>query len=83
MPNYNKSVPKAPQPTRVFFDPFNSSSTGHQRAENRLSGSTSWRDSRTYKLKHQLGDRSGGGGSKHLSDLVGAGSEQFGKDGRR
>lgn len=83
MPNYNQPLPKAPQPTRVFFDPFNSSSTGHQRAANRLSGSTSWRDSRTYKLQHQFGDRTGGGGSKHLSDLVGAGSENFGKDGRK
>ena len=74
-------VPKAPQPTKVFFDPYNSSSTGHQRAKNRLSGSTSWRDSRTYKLRHQFSDVSGRGGQSHLSDLVGAGSKHFGKDG--
>lgn len=83
MPTYNPPLPKAPQPTKVFFDPYNSSSTGHQRAENRLSGSTSWRDSRTYKLKHQFSDTSGRGGQSHLSDLVGAGSETFGKDGRK
>ncbi|KAK4941836.1 hypothetical protein LTR10_018312 [Elasticomyces elasticus] len=56
---------------------------GHQRAENRLSGSTSWRDSRAYKLRHQFRDSTGGGGDNHLSDLVGAGSEGFGKDGRK
>lgn len=77
------ALPKAPEPSRVFFDPWNSASTGHQRAENRLSGSTSWRDSRQYKLTHQWGDSSGHGGQKHLSDLVGAGSENFGKDGRK
>lgn len=74
---------KAPQPTKIFFDPFNSSATGHQRAENRLSGSTSWRDSRKHKLGHQFKDRTGGGGQKHVSDLVGAGSVSFGKDGRK
>ncbi|ETN40146.1 uncharacterized protein HMPREF1541_04422 [Cyphellophora europaea CBS 101466] len=83
MPAHNPPIPKAPQPTKVFFDPYNSSSTGHQRAENRLSGSTSWRDSRTYKLKHQFSDATGRGGTQHLSDLVGAGSENFGKDGRK
>jgi hypothetical protein len=83
MPTYNPPLPKAPQPTKIFFDPYHSSSTGHQRAENRLSGSTSWRDSRTYKLRHQFSDTTGRGGQKHLSDLVGAGSENFGKDGRK
>lgn len=83
MPTHTPPLPKAPQPTKVFFDPYNSTSTGHQRAHNRLSGSTSWRDSRTYKLKHQLSDATGRGGQSHLSDLVGAGSENFGKDGRK
>jgi BRCT domain, a BRCA1 C-terminus domain len=72
-----------PQPTRTFFDPFNSSSTGHQRAENRLSGSTSWRDSRTHKLAQQLRDSSGRGGESHIADLIGVGSENFGKDSRK
>ncbi|KAK5559698.1 hypothetical protein LTR46_002740 [Exophiala xenobiotica] len=83
MPVHRPNLLPAPEPTRVFFDPFNSSSTGHQRAENRLSGSTSWRESRAYKLSHQLRDSSGRGGGQHLSDLVGAGSERFGKDGRK
>jgi len=83
MPPHRSELPPPPQPTRVFFDPFNSSSTGHQRAENRLSGSTSWRDSRLYKLQHQFKDSSGRGGNQHLSDLVGAGSENFNKDGRK
>lgn len=67
---------------RTFFDPWNSSSTGHQRAENRLSGSTSWRASRSLKLDKQYkGGLSGGG--KRVADTVGAGSEEFGKDGRK
>ena len=77
------SPTRAPEPTRVFFDPFNSSSTGHQRAENHLSGSTSWRDSRARKLAHQFCDNSGRGGGAHVADLVGAGSENFGRDGRK
>lgn len=36
-----------------------------------------------YKLSHQFGDLSGRGGAAHLSDLVGAGSEEWGKDGRK
>lgn len=83
MPSRRPDLPKAPVPTRVFFDPFNSSSTGHQVDPNRLSGSTRWRDSRAYKLSHQFKDRSGGGGQKHLSDLVGAGSPNWLKDGRK
>lgn len=67
---------------RTFFDPWNSSSTGHQRAENRLSGSTSWRTSRSLKLGEQYrGGLTGGG--KRVADTVGAGSKDFGKDGRK
>ena len=83
MPTHHPKHPPPPLPTRIFFDPFNSSSTGHQIDKNRLSGSTSWRDSRTHKLSHQFKDKSGRGGGQHLSDLVGAGSENFGKDGRK
>lgn len=72
----------AAQPRRHIFDPWNSSSTGHQRADNNLSGSTSWRDSRSRKLEAQFGDTTGAGG-KRLYDTVGAGSEGFGKDGRK
>jgi hypothetical protein len=69
------------QPQKVWFDPWNSSSTGHQRAENNLAGSTSWRDSRNLKLGAQY--KGGRGGGKRVADTVGAGSEDFGKDGRK
>ena len=72
MPPDRKHHPPAAKPTRDNFDPWNSSSTGHQRAENRLSGSTGWRDSRTTKLQSQL--RSGHGGGRRLADTVGAGA---------
>ena len=58
------------------FDPWNSSSTGHQRAENRLGASTGWRDSRNAKLMGQF--RGGAsGGRDHVSDTVGAGSADW------
>jgi hypothetical protein len=70
------TVPTAAQPKyNDFFDTFNSSATGHQRAENRLGSSTGWRQSRTMKLSHQFS--SGGGGGKRVSDRVGAGSEDW------
>lgn len=69
-------------PRRPLFDPWNSSSTGHQRAENRLSGSTSWRASRGSKLGEQY--RAGlTGGARRVADTVGAGSPGFGIDGRK
>jgi hypothetical protein len=70
-------------PRRPFFDPWNSSSTGHQRAENRLSGSTSWRASRGSKLGEQYRAGLTGGGGKRVADTVGAGSPDFGIDGRK
>lgn len=73
MPN----PPTAAKPTKHPFDPFNSSATGHQRADNSLSGSTSWRESRSLKLREQFR-----GGTKRISDTVGAGSLDFGQDGR-
>lgn len=72
------SHPPLPTP-RSTFDPYNSSATGHQRADNRLAGSTSWRASRTLKLSHQF--RAGAGGGARVSDTVGAGSAKFGHDG--
>ncbi|KAF2228064.1 hypothetical protein BDZ85DRAFT_315559 [Elsinoe ampelina] len=69
------NFPTAAKPKREIFDPWNSSSTGHQRAENRLSGSTSWRDSRSAKLCEQF--RAGLTGGKRVADTVGAGSESF------
>jgi hypothetical protein len=77
-PSPTKAIPAV----RTFFDPWNSSSTGHQRAENRLSGSTSWRASRNLKLSEQYKGGLGGGG-KRVADSVGAGSANFGKDGRK
>jgi hypothetical protein len=81
-PTHQQPPPTKAAPARTFFDPWNSSSTGHQRAENRLSGSTSWRVSRNLKLSEQYNGGLGGGG-KRVADTVGAGSEAFGKDGRQ
>ncbi|KAI9878376.1 MAG: hypothetical protein M1830_001081 [Pleopsidium flavum] len=81
MPPHRTQHPPAAKPTRIHFDPWNSSATGHQRADNRLAGSTSWRQSRTTKLGHQF--RGGAGGGKRVFDTVGAGSKDFGKDGRK
>ncbi|KAI1056732.1 hypothetical protein LB507_002537 [Fusarium sp. FIESC RH6] len=55
------------------FDPWNSSSTGHQRAESRPG--TGWRESRNRKLNSQF--RSGSSGGERLSDTFGAGSEDY------
>lgn len=69
--------PRAAKPTKEVFDVFHSSGTGHQRAENRLAGSTSWRDSRTLKLREQFS--AGTGGGKRVQDTIGAGSFHFQK----
>lgn len=75
------SAPKPAKPKiSPSWDAFNSSATGHQRADNRLGGSTSWRESRTLKLRQQF--NGGAGGGKRVSDTVGAGSLEFGSDGR-
>jgi BRCT domain, a BRCA1 C-terminus domain len=81
MPPSHPPLPPPPQPTREIIDPFNSTSTGHQHADSSISSSTSWRASRTHKLSHQLRDTTGGGGARHVSDLVGAGSGNFGRKG--
>lgn len=74
-------LPPAADPIRKTFDPWNSSATGHQRAENRgVAGSTAWRQSRTMKLAHQY--EAGASGGKIVSDTVGEGSRDFEKDGR-
>ncbi|KAL3960901.1 hypothetical protein ACCO45_006018 [Purpureocillium lilacinum] len=53
------SLPKAAYPVHAArFDPWNSSSTGHQRGDRRPG--TSWRDARTRKVNAQF--RGGGGG---------------------
>ncbi|KAM7198025.1 hypothetical protein V8F33_005292 [Rhypophila sp. PSN 637] len=55
------------------FDPWNPSSTGHQRAETR--GPQGWRESRVAKLQSQF--RAGHSGGERISDRVGAGSDDF------
>lgn len=80
MAPHQNSVPPGARPIRRVFDPWNSSATGHQRAENRFAGSTSWRRSRTLKLANQYG--AGPDGGERISDTVGASSRDFGKDGR-
>lgn len=75
------SLPPAAEPIRKSFDPWNSSATGHQRAENNcLTGSTDWRRSRTLKLASQYEPGSSGG--KRVCDTVGVRSGDFGRDGR-
>lgn len=67
------SPTKAAQPQfGASFDPWNSSSSGHQRAENRLGASTGWRDSRNAKLHAQFR-----GDAKRVSDAVGAGARDW------
>ncbi|KAI9885771.1 MAG: hypothetical protein M1823_002449 [Watsoniomyces obsoletus] len=82
------SKPTPPPPSantiipRSHFDPWNSSSTGHQQAgSHSLAGSTSWRQSRTSKLAAQF--RGGPSGGRRVADSVGAGSPYFGQDGRK
>lgn len=74
----------APLPTKKPFDPFNSSSTGHQRAENRLAGSTSWRSVRTSKLQRQFADGTGRGGvDRVMVDFIEGGSGKAEIQGKR
>lgn len=47
-------IPTAKAKHSAFFDPWSSSSTGHQRAENKAGSSTGWRLSRTAKLTVQF-----------------------------
>ncbi|EEP76009.1 predicted protein [Uncinocarpus reesii 1704] len=50
-----RNIVSKPSPANLDqFDPWNSSSTGHQRSENPYSG-TGWRETRMQKLSMQLG----------------------------
>ena len=60
MPTHRPKIEAAAQPSNRFFDPYNSSASGHQRFENRLSGSTIYAASREAKLRNQLNGRPGG-----------------------
>jgi hypothetical protein len=64
--------PVSAKPNRRFFDSWNSSSTGHQRADNSLAGSTSWRESRGLKLSNQFGGGASGGRLENGSWVEGA-----------
>ncbi|KAF4345422.1 DNA repair REV1 [Fusarium beomiforme] len=67
-------IRKAAEPQHAAsFDPWNSSSTGHQRPESRPG--TGWREFRDRKLNSQF--RSGSSGGERLSDTWGAGSEDY------
>ncbi|KAJ4856045.1 hypothetical protein T069G_09413 [Trichoderma breve] len=61
------------------WDPWNSSATGHQRAETQPG--TGWRHSRTRKLNSQFRAGDGSGGQR-LSDTWGAGAENPDVDGK-
>lgn len=74
-PPENPALKAAEPMYGLLFDPWNSSSTGHQRAENRLGASTGWRDSRNRKLMSQY--TGGPGGGKRVSDTVGEGSRNW------
>src|ERR1700761_1535865 len=66
-------------PSREIFDPWNVNSNGHQRFENKLSGSASWRDSREKKLAKQFESSRGGG--IRVADTVVTGAPNAGKNG--
>ncbi|KAL2167603.1 hypothetical protein VTG60DRAFT_1078 [Thermothelomyces hinnuleus] len=70
-------TPKLPLPAESrysrTFDPWNSASTGHQRAETR--GPHGWRESRNKKMNSQF--RAGNSGGERMADTVGVGSEEF------
>lgn len=69
------SLAKAAGPRHTTtWDPWNSSSTGHQRAETQPG--TGWRDSRSKKLNSQFRAGDGSGGAR-LSDTYGAGSANW------
>lgn len=69
-------VPKAAKPVYgKTFDPWNSSATGHQRADNALGASTGWRASRNKKLMSQFAG--GAGGGQRVSDTVGEGARDW------
>ncbi|KAG7134725.1 DNA repair protein REV1 like [Verticillium longisporum] len=70
----NNPLPPSAQPRLgKVFDPWNSSSTGHQRPDTRPG--LGWRDSRNRKLVSQF--RAGHTGGARESDTHGAGSEDF------
>lgn len=53
-PAQNKKTSQLQPRNQHIFDPWNTSSTGHQRAENPYSRTTEWRDTRREKLSRQF-----------------------------
>ncbi|KAI5860181.1 hypothetical protein GGS23DRAFT_238073 [Durotheca rogersii] len=76
-PNVSKSqTPRAADPRYgQSSDSWNSSATGHQRADNPLGRSMGWRHSRNLKLTSQF--KGGPGGGQRVSDTVGQGSKDW------
>lgn len=72
-PSKSKLPPPAEPQLSRNFDPWNSVSTGHQRAETR--GPQGWRQSRNLKMNRQF--RAGSSGGQRISDTVGVGSEDY------
>jgi hypothetical protein len=73
MPTHKPTLPPVAQPKIRPFDPWNSSSSGHQRPETK--GPQGWQHSRNMKLQSQFS--SGRTGGARISDTVGVGSEDF------
>ncbi|PGH14784.1 hypothetical protein AJ79_02800 [Helicocarpus griseus UAMH5409] len=63
LPSSIRSILSAPSTAALeTFDPWNSSSTGHQRAENFCTNTPEWQQVRSQKLGTQFDDNSGRGG---------------------
>ena len=75
MPPSRQTNPAKPRLSNNF-DPWNSSSSGHQRPDNTPGSSTGWRESRNRKLNSQFRATDGSGGDR-LGDIWGAGSEDW------
>ena len=75
-PPHRGPVPAASKPKfGDHFDPWNSSATGHQRAENRIGGSIEWWQSRNMKLSRQF--RGDVIGEERVPGEIGAGSNAW------
>ncbi|KAK0614084.1 hypothetical protein B0T14DRAFT_592310 [Immersiella caudata] len=73
MPPPKPTLPPVAAPSIAPFDPWNSSSTGHQRAETR--GPLGWRGSRNAKVNAQF--RAGPSGGPRISDTTGPNAADY------
>ncbi|KAI9858252.1 MAG: hypothetical protein M1824_004422 [Vezdaea acicularis] len=60
--SHPSNITRAAKPRREIFDPWNSITSGHQRADTNPGGNKAWRDVRNKRLGEQFGDASGAGG---------------------